>query len=80
MEKNKNKYNQVLKYVITSIKKGRARQGKVIWKGFLEDVKYKILKTESNPSEQGQPESGYGPTRSGIAPVVLIVICLYREI
>lgn len=73
------KCNQVLKCVVTSIKKGRARLGKVTRRGFLEDVECEIWKNENNPSAESQPESGYGPTRAGTLPAILIVFSLYVQ-
>lgn len=39
-----------------------------------------MLKTENNPGGEGQPESGYEPTRSRMVPVMLIVISLYTDV
>lgn len=48
----------------------------MIRKGFLEDVKCKILKIRNIPSVVDQPESGYSPTKAGTVPVILIVTSL----
>lgn len=78
MEKNKKKI--VVKSMLSSIKKGRARQHKIIKKGSLEHVKCKILKIKSNPSGENQPESGYSPTKAGTIPVIHIVTSLSLSI
>lgn len=73
--KTRKKY-KVVKSVVSSIKKGRARQDKIIKKGFLEDVKCKILKIKNNPSGENKPESAYSPTKERIKPVICIVTSL----
>lgn len=39
-----------------------------------------MLETENIPGGEGQPESGYEPTRSAIVPIVLIIISLHTDV